>query len=183
LAYPQVVKSREDTLRVLWNRRKEKTGKVELMAESSATLLETILVVDDTEMVRELVVGILQDAKFHVLQADNGEAALKLASDYTGRIDLLLSDVQMPGMTGLDLGDALRKLRPEMHMMFMSGFTGGDLLVLNYGWAFIAKPFVPTKLLEMVDVVLHTPDRSQGGHEYDSRRDSATPESDPTKSA
>jgi DNA-binding NtrC family response regulator len=127
-------------------------------------------------MVRELVVGVLVDARFHVLQANNGEAALKLAHDYKGKIDLLLSDVQMPGMTGPDLGEALKKLRPDLHVMFMSGFKGGNLLVLNYGWAFIEKPFVPTKLLEMVDVVLHTPDKSQSGRQYDSRADAAKPE-------
>jgi DNA-binding NtrC family response regulator len=146
------------------------------MAESMVKSPETILVVDDTEMVLELVVGILQNAKFHVLQADSGEDALKVALDYAGRIDLLLSDVQMPGMTGPDLGEALKKLRPDMHMMFMSGFTGGNLLVLNYGWAFIEKPFVPVKLLEMVDVVLHTPDKSQGGRQYDTRGDTGKPE-------
>jgi hypothetical protein len=61
-------------------------------------------------------------------------------------------------------------------MMFMSGFTGGNLLVLNYGWAFIEKPFVPLKLLEMVDVVLHTPDKSQGSRQYDTRGDTGKPE-------
>ena len=132
---------------------------------------ETILVVDDTEMVRELVIGILKGAKFHVLQANSAEDALRVALDYTGKIDLLLSDVQMPGMTGPDLGEALKQSRPDMHVMLMSGFIGGNLLVLNYGWAFIEKPFVPVKLLEMVDVVLHTPDKSQGSRQYDARRD------------
>ena len=141
------------------------------MAESSVKLLETILVVDDTEMVRELVVGILREARFHVLQATNGNDALKLAHNFTGRIDLLLSDVQMPGMSGPDLGETLKKARPEMHVMFMSGFAGGSLLVLNYGWAFIEKPFIPERLLEMINVVLHSPDKSQGGHQYDSRAD------------
>jgi DNA-binding NtrC family response regulator len=146
------------------------------MAESLVKSPGTILVVDDTEMVRELVVRILQNAKFHVLQASSGADALKVAQDYTGRIDLLLSDVQMPGMTGPDLGEAIKKSRPDMRMMFMSGFTGGNLLVLNYGWAFIEKPFVPLKLLEMVDVVLHTPDKSQGSRQYDTRGDTGKPE-------
>jgi YesN/AraC family two-component response regulator len=85
--------------------------------------------------VRELVVEILKSAKFHVLQADSGANALRLAADYAGGIDLLLSDVQMPGMTGPDLGETLKKSRPDMHMMFMSGFADGNLLILNYGWA------------------------------------------------
>lgn len=55
--------------------------------------------------------------------------------------------------------------------MFMSGYPGGDLLVLNYGWAFIQKPFVSAKLLEMVNVVLHTSDRSQDLDQFDTRKD------------
>jgi DNA-binding NtrC family response regulator len=150
------------------------------MADSLVKPRETILVVDDTKMVRELVVGILQDAKFHVLQAGNGEDAMKVAAEHAGKIDLLLSDVQMPGMTGPDLGEALKKSRPDMRAMFMSGFSGGSLLVLNYGWAFIEKPFVPAKLMQMVDNVLHTPDKSQGTHQYDTRADVAKPEGDQT---
>lgn len=150
------------------------------MADSLVKPLETILVVDDTKMVRELVVGILQDAKFHVLQAANGEDAIKVAAEHAGKIDLLLSDVQMPGMTGPDLGETLKKSRPDMRAMFMSGFSGGSLLVLNYGWAFIEKPFVPAKLMQMVDNVLHTPDKSQGSHQYDTRADIEKPERDQT---
>jgi two-component system cell cycle sensor histidine kinase/response regulator CckA len=139
------------------------------MANVLTKTQETILVVDDIKIVRELVVEILQIAHFNVLHADNGADALKLAADYAGTIHLLLSDVQMPGMTGPALGDRLKKVRPDMRVMFMSGFTGGNLLVLNYGWAFIEKPFVPEKLVEMLNVVLHTPDKSQGSHGYDTR--------------
>jgi response regulator RpfG family c-di-GMP phosphodiesterase len=93
--------------------------------------------VDDTDLVIEVVVAVLKNANFHVLHADSGAYALKLAADYVGRIDLLLSDVKMPGMSGPDLGTSLKKFRPDMHLMFMSGFIGGDLLVLNYGWSYI----------------------------------------------
>jgi hypothetical protein len=64
-------------------------------------------------------------------------------------------------------------MRPDMHVMLMSGMAGGDLLVLNYGWAFIQKPFVSVKLLEMVNLVLHTPDRSQGAREFNIFKDPA----------
>jgi two-component system cell cycle sensor histidine kinase/response regulator CckA len=132
---------------------------------------ETILVVDDVDLVLKVAVEILENANFNVLQADSGAKAVELAKNHVGKIDLLLSDVQMPGMTGPDLGDTLKKARPDMHVMFMSGFTGGNLLVLNYGWSFIEKPFVSTKLLEMVNDVLHTPNKSQSSHEYDTRKD------------
>jgi DNA-binding NtrC family response regulator len=82
----------------------------------------------------------------------------------------------MPGMTGPELGETLKKVRPDMHVMLMSGFPGGDLLVLNYGWAFIQKPFVPKKLVEMINSVLHMPSRSQGPDQYDTRKDTGKSE-------
>lgn len=133
---------------------------------------ETILVVDDNEAVLQCVVAILKRANFHVLAAENGANAIKLANDTVDRIDMVLSDVEMPLMSGPDLGQELKKARPDMHVMLMSGNANGNLLVLNYGWAFIQKPFVPVKLVKMVTEVLHSPDRSQlGGQEFDSRKD------------
>ena len=89
-------------------------------------------------------------------------------------IDLLLSDVDMPEMSGPDLGEALKKARPDMHVMLMSGGDNGNLLVLNYGWAYIQKPFVALKLVKMIKHVLHSENRSQlGGQEFDSLKDTA----------
>jgi two-component system, cell cycle sensor histidine kinase and response regulator CckA len=134
--------------------------------------LETILVVDDNAMILRVVVAILRNAGFQVLSACNGTKACEMAKKTEGRIDLLLSDVDMPLMSGPDLGLLLKTARPDMHVMLMSGGADGNLLVLNYGWAFIQKPFVSTKLVQMVLNVLHSPDRSQaGGQEFDSRKD------------
>jgi two-component system cell cycle sensor histidine kinase/response regulator CckA len=80
----------------------------------------TILVVDDTEAVRKLVVTILEEANFKVLSADSGESAIKLARDTNEKIDLLLSDVEMGKMSGPDLGETLKKDRPALHVMLMS---------------------------------------------------------------
>ena len=133
---------------------------------------ETILVVDDNEAVLKCVVAVLKNAHFHVLAAENGANAIKVAKDTVGRIDLLLTDVDMPLMSGPDLGQKLKKARPDMHVMLMSGGADGNLLVLNYGWAFIQKPCVAVKLVRMITEVLHSPDRSQlGGQEFDSRKD------------
>ncbi len=133
---------------------------------------ETILVVDDNEEVLKIVVAILKRANFQVLSAADGAGCHQVAQQTEGRIDLLLSDVDMPLMSGPDLGETLKKTRPDMHVMLMSGGANGNLLVLNYGWAFIQKPFVPAKLVEMVTDVLNSPDRSQlGGQEFDSRKD------------
>jgi DNA-binding NtrC family response regulator len=82
----------------------------------------------------------------------------------------------MPGMSGPDLGEALKVARPDMHVMLMSGGANGNLLVLNYGWAYIQKPFVAEKLVQMINDVLHTRNRSQpGGQEFDSRKDRLEP--------
>jgi DNA-binding NtrC family response regulator len=142
------------------------------MPDTLTMTLETILVVDDNAAVLELVGEILKNARFHVLSAPDGAEAIELATKTKGRIDLLLSDVDMPKMSGPDLGLWLKKTRPDLHVMLMSGGENGNLLVLNYGWAFIQKPFVAAKLVQMVAEVLHSPDRSQaGGQEFDSRKD------------
>jgi len=134
------------------------------MADSFAEKPETILVADDSEFVLSTVVNLLKAAKFRVLQANDGTDAQNIAVKYDGEIDLLLSDVQMPGMTGPELGISLKKVRPAMRVMLMSGLPGeglpGDLPMLNYGWAFIQKPFMPKKLIEMVNAVLHSSDSS-----------------------
>jgi two-component system, cell cycle sensor histidine kinase and response regulator CckA len=142
------------------------------MLPSRKGTLETILVVDDNPLILKMVVAVLEAESFIVLSADNGPSALQLADKTTETIDLLLSDVEMLQMSGPELGESLKKTRPDMHVMLMSGGANGSLLVLNYGWAYIQKPFVAQKLVQMVNHVLHSPDRSQpGGDEFDSRKD------------
>jgi DNA-binding NtrC family response regulator len=138
----------------------------------------TVLVVDDNKLVRELVVTFLERASFRVLSADCGESAIKLARETGETINLLLSDADMENMSGPDLGEILKKDRPCLHVMLMSGGIAGNLLILNYGWAFIQKPFVAAKLVEMITEVLESEDRSQpGGHEFDSRKDTRSSKS------
>jgi two-component system, cell cycle sensor histidine kinase and response regulator CckA len=125
-------------------------------------VFETILVVEDTPSVLATVRLILKNAGFTVLEATSAEQAIQIESNFAGTIHLLLSDVMMPGMSGSDLAKVLVERRKDMRVMMMSGYPGGDLLVLNYGWYFIHKPFVPKGLLERVNDVLHGRDRSQG---------------------
>ena len=143
-----------------------------MMVDSNKGTLETILVVDDDKAVRKTVVALLENADFRVFSAHSGEAAINLAEEAQGAIDLLISGVELPEMSGPDLGNALKKTRPGIHVMLMSGQENGNLLVLNYGWAYIQKSVVPTKLVQMVTAVLHAPDRSQLGDEFDSSKDS-----------
>jgi two-component system cell cycle sensor histidine kinase/response regulator CckA len=143
------------------------------MADALKGTLETILVVDNDEAVLKTVVTLLEGANFRVLSANSGANAIKLAEETEGPIHLLLSEVTLPEMSGPDLGKTLKvqKNRADIHVMLMSGQENGNLLVLNYGWAYIQKQRVPAKLVQMVTAVLHAPDRSQLGDEFDSAKD------------
>jgi len=143
---------------------------VEPVSTSLKGTLETLLVVDDDDIVLKVVVAILERAHFRVLSAPSGADAIKLANETHETIHLLLSDVDMPQTSGPDLSEAMKKSRPDMHVMLMSGGDNG-LLVLNYGWAYLQKPFLAFRLVQMVTDVLHTPDRSQpGGQQFDTRQ-------------
>ena len=146
------------------------------MPDSLKGTLETIFVVHDNPFVRKSVVAILENANFIVLSADSGPSAIELAAGAGGRIDLLLCAVDMPQMSGPKLGEAMKKTRKDLHVMHMVGGDNGNLVVLNYGWAFLEQRFVGVKLVKMVTDVLHSPNRSQlGGHEFDSRKDTENP--------
>jgi two-component system cell cycle sensor histidine kinase/response regulator CckA len=137
-------------------------------ADTTAVKLGTILVVEDMEFLLELVVTVLNSANFAVLQADSGPGALSTAADHPGAIDLLLSDVYLPGMSGVQMAEILKQSRPGMQVILMSAFSGGDLLAAKYGWTFIQKPFTSRILLEMVNRVLHRANTSQTHCQFDS---------------
>ena len=128
---------------------------------------ETILVVDDVPVVLESVSYILQKTGYTVLSASSPEEAIQINLNYPGTIHLLLTDVMMPGMSGPDLANKLIEKRTDMRVMCMTGYADGDLLLLNYGWHLIRKPFVSALLREKVEAILHSPDRSQGTDHFD----------------
>ena len=114
---------------------------------------ETVLVAEDDPSVRALVKSVLERNGYRVLVAADGLAALELARSEKGRIDLLLSDVIMPGMNGRALRDALILLYPGLRVIFMSGYTG-DVLTglgkLDRSVTLVPKPFTPDILLRGV---------------------------------
>jgi signal transduction histidine kinase/CheY-like chemotaxis protein len=117
----------------------------------------TILVVDDEAKVRGLVRSILRTQGYTVLEADRGDEALRICRQYQGPIHLLLSDVVMPGLTGAPLSEQVKSLRPELKVLFMSGYTDDTIShegVLRSGYAFIQKPFMPAALIQKVRDVL-----------------------------
>jgi len=109
---------------------------------------KTVLVVDDNAENLILVTKFLE-ADYHVLVANGGADALRRAQKYAGDIHLLLTDFEMPGMSGIDLATRLTVDRPHIQVLLMSGFTQG-MLVLNEGWHFLPKPFVQSQLQALV---------------------------------
>jgi CheY-like chemotaxis protein len=120
---------------------------------------ETVLVVEDEPMVRSLARRTLADRGYRVLEAEDGESALRLSRRHAGPIHLLLSDVVMPGMSGAELVERFARLRPEAAPLFMSGYTDealGHHGVLDDDVAFVAKPFTPDTLAARVRAALDT---------------------------
>jgi PAS domain S-box-containing protein len=122
---------------------------------------ETILLAEDEPVVRELAARVLEEQGYTVLQAENGEHALRVAADYAGeRIDLLLSDVVMPRLGGRDLAHSLLNSYPGIRVLLASGYTDDEVLrrmVRESGGAFLQKPFTPMGLTRKVREVLEAP--------------------------
>jgi CheY-like chemotaxis protein len=110
---------------------------------------KTILVVDDDPVILKYVSDMLADGNWNILTASTGAEALQQEKDCKGELDLLLSDFQMPGMSGIELATKLTAERPQIKVLMMSGYTDG-MLVLNEGWHFLSKPFVPSQLRSLI---------------------------------
>jgi two-component system cell cycle sensor histidine kinase/response regulator CckA len=121
---------------------------------------ETILLVDDEESLRNVVVDLLGQLGYRVLSAASGYDALKLAKEYPGRIDLLLTDVVMEGLSGPALAEELLPSRPEMKVVFISGYADSSLApngVLKPGTVLVHKPFTIRILSAKLREVLESP--------------------------
>jgi two-component system, cell cycle sensor histidine kinase and response regulator CckA len=118
---------------------------------------ETILLVEDDALVRNLVQTVLRNAGYTVLEAAHGHEALVIAQQHTGTIDLLVTDVVMPQMSGRELAEQLSQVRRQIKVLFMSGYT--DDAVVRHGLLMarvdlLSKPFSPLKLAAKVREVL-----------------------------
>jgi PAS domain S-box-containing protein len=127
---------------------------------------ETILVAEDVAAVRAVTRQMLERQGYTVLEAPDGEAALKVAGAHQGTIHLLLTDVVMPGLSGRHLAARLTQLLPGVQVLYMSGYTDDAIVhhgVLQPGIAYLQKPFTPDALARKVRGVLDGPDGGTSG--------------------
>jgi signal transduction histidine kinase len=118
---------------------------------------ETILIVEDQSQVRSLVRRVLQQWGYVTLEASSAYEGLTLLKDHTDPIELMITDVVMPGMTGVRLAEEVKRTRPEIKVLFMSGYTHSEIDhdgLLHEGVEFIQKPFTPDALAAKVRAVL-----------------------------
>jgi PAS domain S-box-containing protein len=119
---------------------------------------ETVLLVEDEESVRELVRETLKSKGYSVMEAPDGIQGMKVAESFNGKIDILITDVAMPGMSGHELAKRVAASRPGIKILFLSGYTEDAIIhegVLDPGTAFLQKPFTLQALARKVREVLH----------------------------
>ena len=121
---------------------------------------ETVLLVEDAAAVRAVARQVLQRQGYRVLEASEGEDALRLAARHQGTIDLVVTDVVMPRVGGRELAERLLVVRPETRVLYMSGYTDDSVVrhgILEGGVAYLQKPFSPEGLVRKVREVLDAP--------------------------
>jgi CheY-like chemotaxis protein len=119
---------------------------------------ETILLVDDEQSVRSIVVKILRRAKYNVIEAEDGAAALKAAKAHAGKIDIVLTDMYMPGMRGPEVVEALVPICSGLRALFMSGYADQDSrTAVPPGANFLNKPFSGQELTAALEAVMKGP--------------------------
>jgi signal transduction histidine kinase/CheY-like chemotaxis protein len=121
---------------------------------------ETVVVAEDDAMVRALVRVTLEAGGYTVLEASSGEAAIELCRRHEGRIDLLVTDMVMPGMGGRALAERLTALRPELRVLYVSGYAEADVFDdpgTDAETSFVQKPFTPEELAVRVRALIDQP--------------------------
>jgi len=138
----------------------------EAVAEPAASGAETVLVVEDEDAVRSFVERVLGGLGYTVTTARSGAEALALAAGHRGPIDLLVTDVMLPGMNGRELSERLTALRPSLRTLFISGYTEDSIVhrgELGPDVAFLSKPFTPDALGRAVREVFRAQKVVSGG--------------------
>jgi signal transduction histidine kinase/ActR/RegA family two-component response regulator len=128
---------------------------------------ETILLVEDEARVRKVMLDVLRGRGYHVLEANRGDEAVRLAKEHKGPIDLAVVDVVMPGMSGPEVIRQIAPLRPKMRVLYVSGYTDEAIVhhhIPESGIDFLQKPFLPDELSGKVRKVLDTRSNSANDH-------------------
>lgn len=136
---------------------KAPTRSAELLEIDKAKGTETILLVEDDDAVRAVARRALDRFGYHVLSAARGDEALGIARNHDREIDLLLTDIMMPGMNGVEVAAEVARIRPGIQVFFMSGYADQDLVrqgLLEPGTHFLQKPFTPQDLAEQIRRIL-----------------------------
>ena len=160
-------RGRGTTFRILLPRVDAQVEQLESAPASAARAAgaETILVVEDEEIVRELVVEVLRSHGYRVLAAARGSEAVGLVRAEGGRLDLLISDVVMPGMNGAEVARCVHDVAPDAHVLFVSGYSEHDMAdqgLEALAFQVLQKPFTPSALASKVREVLDGVSRSEG---------------------
>jgi CheY-like chemotaxis protein len=127
------------------------------MPKEGTRASETILLVEDEEAVRGLTSRILEKQGYRVIAAQHGKEAMDIATKEEGKIDLVLTDIVMPGMNGRGLVERLAGIRPRIKSLYMSGYTDDDIVRRGFvepSKSFLQKPFTSEALLRTVRKVL-----------------------------
>lgn len=124
-----------------------------------------VLVAEDDVLVRNLISTVLVRAGYSVLLAADGEEALQLSRHYSGKVDLLLSDVTMPRMDGITLAARIREERPATLALLISGRMSSEIISANAMFDFLRKPFVPAELKSKLEEILSRTARSDAAVE------------------
>ncbi len=121
---------------------------------------ETVLLVEDDDGVRTLTKRVLVERGYTVLESRTGDGAVRVAESYPDKIHLLLTDIVVPGIPGTEVAETVRRLRPEVRVVFMSGYTGTAALFqgpVGKKASFIQKPFTPDSLCKIIRKTLDAP--------------------------
>jgi len=130
------------------------------MAVDAQSDPKTILVVDDDISVLTVIKCMLESSDYNVLLANNADVALRMAQRHDLSIDLMLTDVMMPDVSGPDLAKQMQVIRPQMKVLFMSGYADSEVVrvkVLDYALGFLPTPFTSDSLLETVKRAIIAP--------------------------
>jgi PAS domain S-box-containing protein len=120
---------------------------------------ETVLVIEDEEKVREVICAMLDAYGYGVLEADSGEEALRIVRDKPSTVDLVLSDIIMPGLSGPETAAQLQKIQPGLRVIFMSGYTDDPVIsqMMSPDHSFLQKPITPHVLLHKIREIMEEP--------------------------